>query len=116
MAWPVRSAGVLEHGMLTGTPPGTWEARRLHDETPERGEAGTQYSRPEELWPGSSEGVATANTQNEPDLDGTVGRGNTARRDGRQGVGAFHSTDETGEVAPGDPVEGRECRVIETLE
>ena len=41
-------------------------------------------------------------------LDGTGGRGNEDRREEQQGVGALHSTDEAGEPAPGDPVEGRE--------
>ena len=38
------------------------------------------------------------------------------RRDGRQGVGAFHSTEDAGEPAPGDPAEERECRIMEPLE
>ena len=42
--------------------------------------------------------------------------GNEVRRDGRQGVGAFHSTVEAGELSPEDPVEGRGCRIMELLE
>ena len=39
--------------------------------------------------------------------------GNEVRREGRQGVGASHSTVETGEFRPaGDPVEGRGCRTM----
>ena len=35
--------------------------------------------------------------------------GNEVRRDGRLGFGASHSTDEAGELAPEDPVEGSEA-------
>ena len=38
------------------------------------------------------------------------------RRDGRQEVGASHSTREAGELVPEDPVEGRGCQIIESLE
>lgn len=40
--------------------------------------------------------------------------GNEVTRDGRLGVGALHSTVEVGELAPGDPMEGRECRSHDT--
>ena len=46
----------------------------------------------------------------------TEERGNEARRDGRQGVGACHSTAEVGEPTHRDPVEGRASRVTEPLE
>jgi hypothetical protein len=42
--------------------------------------------------------------------------GNEARRDGRSGVGASHSTDEAGEPLRRDPVEGRGRRVRGDLE
>src|SRR5438128_597195 len=42
--------------------------------------------------------------------------GNEVRREGRPGVGALRCTGEAGEPAPGDPVEGRECRVMEPEE
>ena len=42
--------------------------------------------------------------------------GNEAWRDGRQGIGALHSTAEAGERNPADPVEGRKCRVRGLLE
>ena len=41
---------------------------------------------------------------------------NEGRGEGRQGFGASHSTVEAGEPAPGDPVEGRGCRIMEPLE
>jgi hypothetical protein len=47
---------------------------------------------------------------------GTAERGNGARWDGREGVGVPHSTWEAGELAPGDPVEGRGYRGTELLE
>lgn len=37
-------------------------------------------------------------------------------RDGWQEFGTLHSTDEAGERTPQDPVEGRECRVMESSE
>ena len=46
----------------------------------------------------------------------TEERGNEARRDGQQGVGATHSTAEAGEPNHRDPVEGRGSRVTEPLE
>ena len=42
--------------------------------------------------------------------------GNEARRDGRPGIGASHSTVEAGELTPEDPVKGRGCRMTEPLE
>ena len=42
--------------------------------------------------------------------------GNEVRRDGRQGVGVPHGTDEAGEPASGDPAEGRGDRITEPLE
>ena len=42
--------------------------------------------------------------------------GNEVRREGRQGVGALHSTKEAGEPAPGDPEEGRGRRGMEPVE
>ena len=39
--------------------------------------------------------------------------GNEARREGRQGVAAPHSSDEAGERALPDPVERRGCRVVD---
>ncbi len=42
--------------------------------------------------------------------------GNEVRRDERQGVGAFHSTDEAGEPYRRDPAEGRGCRFKQPLE
>src|SRR5437870_10513426 len=42
--------------------------------------------------------------------------GNEARREGRSGVGALRCTGEAGEPTPGDPVEGRGCRVREPEE
>ncbi len=36
-----------------------------------------------------------------------LGEGNEAQREGRPEVGAAHSTEEAGEPAPRDPVEGR---------
>ena len=38
------------------------------------------------------------------------------RRDGRQEVGASHTTFEAGRLAPGHPAEGRGCRITELLE
>lgn len=43
------------------------------------------------------------------------GEGNEARREGGKGVGALRSTVESGEPAPGDPEEGRRCRMMEPL-
>ena len=40
--------------------------------------------------------------------------GDEARREGRQGVGALHTTCEGGELAPGDPPEERERRGHDT--
>src|SRR5205823_12541612 len=42
--------------------------------------------------------------------------GDGARREGRSGVGALRCTGEAGELTPGDPVEGRGCRVREPEE
>jgi hypothetical protein len=42
--------------------------------------------------------------------------GNEARREGRPGDGALRSTWESGEPTPGDPVEGRGCRIVEPWE
>jgi hypothetical protein len=39
-----------------------------------------------------------------------LSEGNRARRDGREGVGVPHTTCEAGELALGDPVEGRGYR------
>ena len=36
--------------------------------------------------------------------------GNEVTREGRQGVGVLHSTEDVGELAPGDPAEEREHR------
>ena len=44
-----------------------------------------------------------------PSSDATSG----AKRDGRRGVGAPRSTRKAGTVTPGDPAEGRRCRVTE---
>ena len=44
------------------------------------------------------------------------GEGNEARGDGRRGVGVSHSTAETGELSPRDPVEGRGHRQVAPLE
>jgi len=41
--------------------------------------------------------------------------GNEVKRDGRQGVGVPHCTDEAGEPAPGNPVEGKGGRIKELL-
>ena len=51
------------------------------------------------------------------DEHGTVppSEGNEVRRDGRQGVGASHSTVEAGEPDRRDPTEGRARRIIELL-
>ena len=38
------------------------------------------------------------------------------RREGRQGIGASHSTAEAGELSPENPVEGRGCRIKELFE
>ncbi|KXB09323.1 hypothetical protein AKJ60_00485 [candidate division MSBL1 archaeon SCGC-AAA385M11] len=37
----------------------------------------------------------------------SLSEGNGAQGDGQQEVGASHSTEEAGELSPGDPVEGR---------
>ena len=42
--------------------------------------------------------------------------GNEARRDGRRGIGAPHTTGEAGESGPRNPVEGRGRRQIDPLE
>ena len=42
--------------------------------------------------------------------------GNEARRDGRRGIGAPHSTGEAGESGQRDPVEGRGRRQLDPLE
>src|SRR5437867_878191 len=42
--------------------------------------------------------------------------GNETRRDGRAGVGAFRSTAEAGERDRADPVEGRGCRIMDSME
>lgn len=42
---------------------------------------------------------------------GTAERRGRSRLDGREGIGALRSTNESGELAPEDPAEGRRCRM-----
>ena len=106
-----RRAGHVHIGVL----PGTWETRSSPPREPE-GATGTEnpWSVGSAAWPvGSGERPV-----HESIAAGVVppSEGNEARRDGRPGIGASHSTVEAGELTPEDPVKGRGCRMTEPLE
>jgi len=72
-----------------------------------------RIGRPEPTTPGcprSRVGDRRERTSDAPVV--SPSEGNEARRDGRRGVGASHSTVEAGEPAGWDPVEGRGRRVM----
>jgi hypothetical protein len=80
--------------MVTGVPPGTWEAPFPPPREPE-GATGT-----ENPWPF---GWATlSGGRDETHVAGVVrpNEGNEVRSDGKRGIRASHSTREAGEVSP----------------
>src|SRR5262245_48508219 len=81
--------------------PGTWDARRLPLDNDWHGVA-----RPEHPWPPA--GVGPEGETNTGAREGTARRSSReAERDGPQGIGAPHSTDEAGELAPRGPGGGK---------
>ena len=108
--------GVVEQGMYTlGSFQEPGRPGRLHPES-RKGATGTEnpWSVGSAAWPDGS-GYRPVH---ESIAAGVVppSEGNEARRDGRPGIGASHSTVEAGELAPEDPVKGRGCRMMEPLE
>ena len=91
--------------MITRVPPGTWETLSF----PSSQAAGdTAYQLPIDprLRVRGRGGRTTDATMVSPS------EGNEARRNGRQGVAAPHSTVEAGGTNPRNPVKGRGCRLM----
>ncbi len=101
------SAGVEEQGTCMEDSPGTREVRTSPPRDTGTGFRSTQAPGP---WPLRS--VATGSGRRDA-AEVPLSEGDEARRDGRSEVGAAHSTDESGEPAPRDPVKGRGGRVME---
>lgn len=98
--------GVKEQGTLTLGSPGTWEI--LPPPLQNTGPGGPEtkplaHASFRCAWMGVEETSGSTVS---------MGEGNGALGDGRQEVGASHSTEEAGELAPEDPVEGRGRRVM----
>ncbi len=93
--------------MRTGGPPGTWEILSSPCEK-NREETGLPTPGP---VAGRAQQATGAEHMSAPRY--RRAKEDEVRRDGRQEVGAPHSTDEAGEPAYGDPVEGRGSRVTE---
>ena len=89
------------HAYIKGSP-GTWEtsAFPLHYSGPVLPVTKDQAARGSELHP---RGERTKQFDR-----GTVVQVHRGRPEEGRGVGVLHTTNEAGEVAPGDPVEGRE--------
>ena len=81
--------------MGTGGSPGTWEALSFPRERPERGD---RYTKPQ-AGGQQARGPTGANRQRALGRYRRV-KEDEARREGRQGVGALHSTEEVGEPNP----------------
>lgn len=93
--------------MGTGGSPGTWETLPSPVLNGRNGETGIKAP---SLWQVALDG----HRSEERAQGGTGSRGQPkARREGRQGVGASHSTEEAGEPTWRDPVEGRGRRITD---
>ncbi len=90
--------------MITRIPLGTWETLPFPS-SKAAGDTAYQLQIDPRLRVRGRGGRTTDATMVSPS------EGNEVRRDGRQGVGALHSSREAGERALPDPVERRECRV-----
>ena len=86
--------------MITRVPPGTWETLPLPS-SKAAGDTAYQLQIDPRLRVRGRGGRTTDATMVSPS------EGNEARRNGRQGVAASHSTGEPGEPARRDPGEGR---------
>ena len=91
--------------MITRDPLGTWETLPFPSSTA-AGDTAYQLQVDPRLRVRGRGGRTTDATMVSPS------EGNEVRREGRQGVGAFHSTGEPGEPSRRDPGEGRRRRLM----